>query len=82
MYQSKEETDDDYMQRFRGNVENLCAAWGAHVLCSDDIMEKAYLVQKTKEKLTEVERFKAVMFLKQSDKSRHGKLLSNFQDGA
>ena len=32
--------------------------------------------------MTEVEKFKAMMFLKQSDKSGHGKLLSDLQDGA
>ena len=44
MYQSKEETDDDFMKPFKGNLETLCAAEGAHLLCSNEIMEKGYLV--------------------------------------
>ena len=34
------------------------------------------------ERKSEEEKFKAVMFLKQSDKGRHGKLLTDLQDGA
>jgi hypothetical protein len=80
--QYSHESDDDYMKRFKASVETLISAGGRQVLCSTEIMEKKGQTPTVAEKLTEEEKFKAICFLKQSDKNRHGALLRDLQNGA
>ena len=39
VYQNRNEIDDDYMKRFKGNIDTLHAAVGANVLCIEEITE-------------------------------------------
>ena len=80
--QYSHESDDDYMKRFKASVETLISAGGRQVLCSTEIMEKKSQVPTLAETLIEEEKFKAICYLKQSDKNRHGVLIRDLQNGA
>jgi hypothetical protein len=76
------ESDDNYMKRFKASVETLISTGGKHFLCSPDIMDKKGDEPTKAEVATEEEKFKAICYLKQSDKTRHGALLRDLQNGA
>jgi hypothetical protein len=76
------ESDDDYMKRFKASVETLISAGGRQIFCSPEIMESKTDIPTKAERSAEEEKFKAICYLKQSDKSRHGSLLRDLQNGA
>ena len=82
MQQGPDESDDTYMKRFKANIDTLISAGGRHILCSETIMDKASTNLTDVEIIAEEENFKAMMYLKQSDKSRHGRLIGDLQNGA
>jgi hypothetical protein len=75
-------SDDDYMKCFKASVETLISVGGRHFLCSPEIMEKQGAQPTKAEIANEEEKFKAVCYLKQSDKTRHGALRRELQNGA
>ena len=82
MQQGGDESDDNFLKRFKANIDTLTSAGGEYILCSETIMDKVGTEPTDSERKFEEEKFKAVMFLKQSDKVRHGKLITDLQDGA
>ncbi len=76
------ESADTYMKRFKANIDTLISAGDRYILCSETIMDKDSTDPTDAEIIVEEEKFKAMMYLKQSDKSRHGRIISNLQDGA
>ena len=82
LYQNNNESDDDFIKRFKAAVETVITAGGKHIFCSPTIMEKAGSVATSVETATEVERYKAICYLKQSDKKRHGDLMDELQNAA
>ena len=83
MQQGGDESDDNLMKIVKANIDTLTSAGGEHILCSGEtIMDKVGTEPTDSERKIKEENFKAVMFLKQSDKLRHKKLITDLQDGA
>ena len=83
MRQGNDESDSAYLKRFRVNVDTLCSAGGQHILCSPDLIETADKDNITeREKETEENKFKAIVFLKRSDPTRYGSFLTELQNSA
>ena len=73
MKQGSDESDSACLKRFRVNLDTLCSAGGQHILCSPDLIEAADKDNITEEeKKAEENKFKAIVFLKRSDPTRHG----------
>jgi hypothetical protein len=80
--QYSNESDNEYLKRFKASIETLISAGGKQMLCSTEIMEKKGEIATRAEIAVEEEKFKAICYLKQSDKSRHGGLIRELQNGA
>lgn len=87
MRQWENETNDDYLTRFKSMVETLKLAGGEHVLVSKEMMGVDQLSSVTKQqKEKEMERLLAVCFILRSDgtgeRSRYKKLLEDLKSSA
>ena len=82
IYQGRDESDDDYMKRFKGSCDTVVAAGGSNIFCSEEIMEKAGGVLIDTEIKEEVEALKAVLSLKTGDRNRHVNLVTKVENEA
>ena len=73
MRQGDHESDTIYMKRFKTNLDKLLSARGEHILCSPELAGEFYTNNLMQEVIdVEEAKFKAILFLKRSDKSRYG----------
>ena len=82
LHQRREESEDDYMKRFKAACDTVIAAGGSNLFCSTEIMDKAGSIPTSNEIKVEEEKFKAIWYLKLSDKARHGDLMRDLQNAA
>lgn len=80
MHQGQTESNDDYLRRFKSNLESLIMAGGGHFFYSCVISSIEKHLATKKEIEAEEECFKAMCFLKQSDpQERYGDLIKSLQ---
>ena len=83
MRQYDNETNDDYLTRFKSMVETLILAGGEHILVSKELIGKDDLSLATKEELNEEkQKFMATCFILRSDETRYKKLLDDLKSSA
>jgi len=86
MRQGENETNDDYLTRFKSVAEMLKLAGGDHIFVSKDMMGVDDLSSATKRKDAKRERFMAECFILRcdglSEHSRYKKLLKDLKSSA
>ena len=67
------------MKRFTTNVQTLELSGGCHICCSPDMVNNEATDDEVK---YEIEKFKAIFFLKHADTTRYDELRVEFRNGA
>ena len=75
MKQRNNEPNDAYLTRFNSNVETLVSSGGKHLLCSPDLIEAVDPAKPTSHEMNvEIERLKAIIFIRRTDALRIKKM--------
>ena len=82
MQQGEMESNDNYIKRFKSNLDTLIVAGGRHILCSQEIADKAGATATEKEVLVEDKKFKAICYVKMGDPNRYGSLITDLEHRA